>query len=67
MKKIIDIVCSPETAGTKESIQQFICKNYGFLPEEISGIQILKKSLDARRNPIKVNIQILVLRQKLRL
>ena len=60
MKKIIDIVCSPETAGTKESIQQFICKNYGFLPEEISGIQILKKSLDARRNPIKVNIQIAV-------
>jgi len=58
MKKILDIVCSPEVATTTESIKQFVAKNYGFKPGDLTGIQIIKKSLDARRKPIKVNLQL---------
>jgi uncharacterized protein len=60
MKKIIEIVTSPEIASTEESLQEYVSKNFGFNQEEINGIQIIKKSLDARRKPIKVNLQVAV-------
>jgi hypothetical protein len=60
MKKIIDIITSPEVAANPSQLNQFVARTLGFKPTEINGIQILRKSLDARRKPIKVNLQVAV-------
>lgn len=60
MKKIIEISISPETASSSENLNHHISKNFGFNPNEVKGIQIIKKSLDARRKPLKINLQVAV-------
>ncbi len=58
MRKIIEISATPEQAYTAIGIRQLLELKYGFNPIELTGYRLLKKSMDARRNPIKINIQL---------
>ncbi|GDX53212.1 FAD-dependent dehydrogenase [Bacteroidota bacterium] len=56
MKKIIELSLLPQEADNKKIIDERISrqKHLG----RITGFRINKKSIDARRNPIKVNLQV---------
>ncbi len=58
MRKIIEISTSPEQAASDLAIREFLYKNFGFNPLELNGFRLIKKSIDARRFPIKINIQL---------
>lgn len=53
MPKELQIRVSPETAAKPELLKQFLAQNHGFPADEISHLQILRRSVDARpRNPV---------------
>ena len=53
MPKELQIRVSPETAANPALLKQFLAKNHGFQSDEISHVQILRRSVDARpRNPV---------------
>ncbi len=56
MKKIIELSLLPHEADNKKIIEERVSrqKHLG----NITGFRINKKSIDARRNPIKVNLQV---------
>ena len=56
MHKTIDISLLPEHCVDDITIKEQISKQFG-LPD-LSGIKILRKSLDARRKPIHYNLQV---------
>lgn len=58
MQKILQIQVSPETAQNEELLKQYVAKNYGYPADEISYIDILKRSIDARQKAIKINLKV---------
>jgi uncharacterized protein len=58
MKKTLEITVLPEQAANEAILQKLIQSNFGFAKDELKGYTILKKSIDARRKPIKVNLQL---------
>jgi uncharacterized FAD-dependent dehydrogenase len=60
MQKEIQLQISPEEHSNQETILKRIQNNFGYTPSDISGFTILRKSLDARRIPIRVNLSILL-------
>lgn len=56
MKKIIEISLMPEQCADEKQIAYYTSRHIG--STEISGIKILRKSLDARRKPIHYNLQL---------
>ena len=56
MKKTIEITLLPEQCFEEKITTSYISRNIG--STEISGIKILRKSLDARRKPIRYNLQV---------
>jgi len=56
MKKTIEITLLPEQCVDEKVTTFYISKNIN--SSEISGIKILRKSLDARRKPIRYNLQV---------
>ncbi|TAF67501.1 MAG: FAD-binding protein [Cytophagales bacterium] len=57
MKKIVEHTLSPEIAYEPEALRQYLQKQY-IQQNATWEFQILKRSIDARHNPIKVNLQI---------
>ena len=55
---ILQLVALPEELNNTENIKHFISLQYGILLEEIGAIQILKKSIDARKKPVKINLTV---------
>ncbi len=60
MQREISIQVAPETAGNPVALQQFISRHSGIPQEEITHIEILKRSIDARQRKVKVNLKIVV-------
>lgn len=58
MRKTIQITCTPEQAAFSEQISSVICKAEGINSSELSGFNIIRKSLDARSKTVKVNLQV---------
>jgi len=56
MKKTIEISLLPEQCVDENIAATYISRNIG--STEISGVKILRKSLDARRKPIRYNLQV---------
>src|SRR5450631_4341447 len=56
MKKTIEITLLPEQCFDEKVAEFYISRNIN--STEISGIKILRKSLDARRKPIRYNLQV---------
>lgn len=58
MSKIIDIRVSPEVSGTPEELRFEVAKNLGVEVHEISHIQTIYRSIDARQKSIKINLRL---------
>lgn len=58
MKKTVNLVLLPEQAAQDEFIKRQIQRQEGITPSDLNGFRIIKKSLDARRKPVKVNLQL---------
>ncbi len=53
----IDIVLSPKDASNEKYYKPILAKKIKISPKSISDIQILRKSVDARRKQIKINMR----------
>ncbi|MBN2331681.1 MAG: FAD-binding protein [Deltaproteobacteria bacterium] len=60
MKHCLDLVLSPEDAATKERYLQHIARALKIHPRQITYNKIIRRSVDARRQSVKVNIRVLV-------
>ena len=50
----------PEVAAQQELLKAFLAEEYGFRQEEVMGLRILKRSIDARQRTIYINIKVRV-------
>ncbi len=58
MRNIIELSATPEQASSDAGLRQLLERNFGINLTELNGYKFIKKSIDARRNPIKINIQL---------
>ena len=58
MKKTLQISALPEDVGNDELLKNYISRNFHIAANEILGIHFIKKSVDARRKPIKINLEL---------
>lgn len=56
MHKTIEISLLPEQCATPDLVKFYTARNLGI--SDLSGIKIIRKSLDARRKPIHYNLQL---------
>lgn len=55
----------PEIAANSEELKQTVSKRFGLPPLDIRHIEILRRSIDARKKPVKINLRLIVyLRQE---
>ena len=48
----------PEVAAQQEKLRLYLADEYGLMPNEITGVRILKRSIDARQRTIFVNLKV---------
>lgn len=60
MQKEYSFQVSPETAANTEAVKNFVCRQYGLPLHEVTHVEILKRSIDARQRNIKVNLKVQV-------
>jgi uncharacterized FAD-dependent dehydrogenase len=58
MQQEIQLQLSPKDAADAATIQVELARNLSISPKKINGFQILKKSIDARKREIKVNLKL---------
>ncbi|WP_062057981.1 NAD(P)/FAD-dependent oxidoreductase [Aquimarina longa] len=58
------IQVSPEVAADPNELKNIVARNNGIPLEEISHIQILKRSIDARQRAVKINLKLIVFVQE---
>ena len=60
MQKEFQVQMLPEEAENELLIKTYVAKKYKLPEAEIRHIEILKKSYDARKKPVKTNLKLLV-------
>ena len=60
MQKELQFQVDPEVAGIPSLLYAVVAKKFGFNPKEIRHIEVLRKSIDARKKPVKVNLKVQV-------
>lgn len=58
MQQELQIQVSPETAHRADMLKAFVSKKIAVPQDQISGVEILKRSIDARQKSIKINLKI---------
>ncbi|MBN2814257.1 MAG: FAD-binding protein [Bacteroidales bacterium] len=58
MKKEVNLILTPEQAYTPEGYRLIAAQAAGIPPDAISGIRIIRKSVDARGRQIKINMAV---------
>jgi len=58
MRKTIQITALPEELHNDESVKNYLQRFLGVSAQEISGFTYQKKSIDARKKPVRVNLQL---------
>ena len=58
MKQELNLTLSPEEAANETIIKQIVAKQTGINYSEITSINILKRSIDARSRNIKINLKV---------
>lgn len=53
----ISLVCSPKEAASQESYLPLFARKAGVRPDEVTGVQLLNRSVDARNRNIKINLK----------
>jgi uncharacterized FAD-dependent dehydrogenase len=56
--KTLELTGLPEELGHTEGIKKFISKYHGITANEISGLVFQKKSIDARKKPVRINLTV---------
>ena len=59
MQKLISLKLTPQEAADYTSIKNFIAKDTGFKTTEITGYNVLKKSLDARSKTVWIHLTVM--------
>ncbi|HOW09321.1 MAG TPA: FAD-dependent oxidoreductase [Bacteroidales bacterium] len=57
MTKIVNLNLDPEVAADEKAVFKYASKKAGILPSDISSVRILRRSIDARKKNIIVNLQ----------
>ncbi len=57
MIKEVQLVCSPQEAASAETYTKSFARELGISGQQIKGIQLLSRSIDARSPQIKVNLK----------
>ncbi len=57
MQLDLDLVCSPEESINTEILRQKLLSKSGVEGNDLDGFQIIRRSIDARKNPIKINLK----------
>ena len=60
MQKEIQLIVVPEVAGEESLLKQYIAKTTEIEAKEITHIEILKRSIDARQRQVKINLRVRV-------
>lgn len=60
MQQELHIQVSPETAHNEDQLKSYVSKQIGLSKNEISHIEILKRSIDARQKSVKINLKVKV-------
>lgn len=60
MQNEIQLQVIPETAANTKSLKRAVAKKTGIPKDEIRHIEILKRSIDARKIPVKINLRVMV-------
>jgi len=60
MTQEFDLRILPEQAANEQSIKKVLVRDKGVSPESYCGIQILKRSIDARQRTILINLRVRV-------
>ena len=60
MTQEYQIRVSPQVASQEEHIKRYIAEEYGFDVRTVTGVRILKRSIDARQRTIFVNLKVRV-------
>ena len=60
MQKEIELVLSPKEASQDESIKQKAARRLHLKESDITTIKIVRRSIDARRKNVKINLRVLV-------
>ena len=60
MTQEYQIRVSPQVASQEEQIKRYIAEEYGFDVRTVTGVRILKRSIDARQRMIFVNLKVRV-------
>ena len=50
----------PEVAAQEDRLKQYLADEYGLRLQELMGVRILKRSIDARQRTIFVNLKVRV-------
>ncbi|NPA36780.1 MAG: FAD-binding protein [Chlorobi bacterium] len=58
MKKELQLRLSPKEASEKSLIRAAVSKETGIAPKDISALHIIKRSIDARRYPVKIQLKV---------
>ena len=58
MKSILNLVTTPKIAATEELLKKTVAFEGDYRVEEITHIQILKRSIDARQRQVKINLRV---------
>ncbi len=60
MLKTFELHTFPEVAGKPDELAGLISKKFGINAERIRHIEVLHRSIDARKSPVKVNLRVQV-------
>ncbi|MGN1164424.1 MAG: NAD(P)/FAD-dependent oxidoreductase, partial [Candidatus Ornithospirochaeta sp.] len=60
MQKDVDLILTPEEACDERAIKRKASAKCGISPEKVCGFKILRKSIDARRIDVKINLRVRV-------
>ena len=58
MIKDLSIRLLPRQAASESSIKDFVCREYALNPREVEAVSVLKRSIDARKRQVMVNLTI---------
>jgi uncharacterized protein len=60
MLKEYEVQVAPEIAGNKAELIHVISKKFGLRQPDIRHLEVLRRSIDARKKPVKVNLKLLI-------
>ena len=59
MKKELHIVVAPEVAADKNALRAKVARKLGIAEQKLTHVEILRRSVDARRQPIRLQLKVL--------